>query len=648
MASFFVSRPIVAMVIAIITVILGIVSILQLPITQFPDITPPEVMIQANYVGADALTVEQSVATPLEQQMSGVEHMLYMYSVNGSNGQTTLRVAFDVETDPNIDQLLAQMRYAQASPHLPSEVRNVGVTIRKSTGSPLILFTLVSPKGTHDARFLANYAYINIADRIARESGVGQVIIFGAGEYAMRVWVRPDQLAKLELTVNDITKAIRSQNTINPVGQIGAEPSPEGQEFTYSVRTQGRRVNAEEFENIIIRTNSDGSMLRLRDVAKVELGAKTYNISTHLNGMNAAVIAVYQLPGSNALATVTRLRTLMDQMKERFPEDLDYIVSLDTTLAVTEGIKEILHTLVEAVLLVILVVFLFLQSWRATMIPLLAVPVSFIGTFAIFPLLGFSINTISLFGLVLAIGLVVDDAIIVVEAVMQHIQKGLAPREATLKAMEEVSGPVVAMALILAAVFLPTAFLPGITGRLYQQFALTISVSVLLSAFNALTLSPALASLLLRPTQSPRGPLGWFFGWFNRLFNRATDNYVRLCGIFIGKAGRVMIVLLLVAVGAGWLGARLPTGFIPLEDAGYFLMNIQLPASSSLQRTEKVLEKILGILEKPRAFNMSQRLVDSTSLAIPTPHIMLLCLSPSNLGVKEHLPKSDIGLSWLG
>jgi HAE1 family hydrophobic/amphiphilic exporter-1 len=552
MARFFVSRPIVAMVIAIITVILGIVSIIQLPITQFPNITPPEVMIQANYVGADALTVEQSVATPLEQQMSGVDNMLYMYSVNGSNGQTTLRVAFDVETDPNIDQLLAQMRYSQASPHLPPEVRNLGVTIRKSTGSPLILFTLYSPQGTHDAEFLANYAYINLADRIARDSGVGQVIIFGAGEYAMRIWVKPDQLAKLGLTVNDLTNAIREQNTVNPVGQIGAEPSPEGQEFTYSVRTHGRRVTAEEFGNIVVRVTADGSMVRLRDVGRVELGAKSYNISTRFNGKAAAVIAVYQLPGSNALATVTRLRALMEEMNERFPEDLNHTVSLDTTLAVTEGIKEILQTLVEAVLLVILVVFVFLQSWRATLIPLLAVPVSFIGT----------------------------------------------PKAATLKAMEDVSGPVVAMALILAAVFIPTAFLPGITGRLYQQFAVTISVSVLLSALNALTLSPALAALLLRPTQPTRGPLGRFFGWFNRVFSRATESYVGLCGVFIGKAGRVMIVLIVVAVAAGWLGARLPTGFIPLEDSGYFLMNVQLPASASLQRTEAVLEKIGAILDQ--------------------------------------------------
>ena len=598
MASFFISRPIVAMVIAIITVILGIVSIIQLPITQFPNITPPEVMIQANYVGADALTVEQSVATPLEQQMSGVDDMLYMYSVNGSNGQTTLRVAFDVESDPNIDQLLAQMRYSQASPHLPSEVRNLGVTIRKSSGSPLILFTLFSPKGTHDAEFLANYAYINLADRIARDPGVGQVIIFGAGEYAMRTWVKPDQLAKLGLTVNDLTRAIRAQNVVNPVGQIGAEPSPEGQEFTYSVRTHGRRVSAEEFGKIIVRTTSDGSMVRLRDVGRVELGAKSYNISTRFNGKAAGVIAVYQLPGSNALATVTRLRSLLDEAKERFPEDLNYAVSLDTTLAVTEGIKEIIETLVEAVLLVIIVVFVFLQSWRATLIPLLAVPVSFIGTFAIFPLFGFSINTISLFGLVLAIGLVVDDAIIVVEAVTHHIQKGLSPKAATLKAMEEVSGPVVAMALILAAVFIPTAFLPGITGRLYQQFAVTISVSVLLSALNALTLSPALAALLLRPTQPTRGLLGRFFGWFNRTFGRANESYVRLCGIFIGKAGRAMVILVVVTVAAGWLGARLPSGFIPLEDSGYFLMNVQLPASASLQRTAEALQKIGAILEE--------------------------------------------------
>ncbi len=596
MAKLFVNRPIVAMVIAIVMVLLGAVSVLRLPVAQFPNIAPPEVMLQATYVGADALTVEQSVATPLEQQMSGVDRMLYMYSVNGSNGQSTLRVDFDVASNPNVDQLLAQMRYAQAESQLPSEARSYGVTIRKSSGVPMVMLSLYSPHGTYDAKFLANYAYINLADPIARVPGVGQVTVFGAGQYAMRLWVKPDQLAKLGLTVKDVLNAVQDQNVVKPVGQVGGEPVPSGQEFTYTVRTQGRLVTEQDFNEVILRANADGSYVRLRDVGRAELGAQVYNFVSHLNGAPTAAIAVYQLAGSNAIETVQRLRALMDEMRQRFPDDLAYVVSLDTTLAVTEGIKEITTTLWEAVLLVILVVFLFLQSWRATLIPLLAVPVSLIGTFAIFPLLGFSINTLSLFGLVLAIGLVVDDAIVVVEAVEHHIEQGLAPREATLKAMEEVSGPVIAIALILAAVFIPTAFIPGITGRLYQQFAVTIAVSVLLSAFNALTLSPALAALVLRPKQPARGLLGAGFRGFNGWFGRLTDRYVGACGALIRKAGRTMALLALLGVAAGVLGARLPSGFIPLEDVGYFMMNVQLPAAASLQRTDEVVKKINAVL----------------------------------------------------
>jgi HAE1 family hydrophobic/amphiphilic exporter-1 len=528
--------------------------------------------------------------------MSGVDRMLYMYSVNGSNGQTTLRVDFDVASDPNVDQLLTQMRYAQAESQLPKEARSYGVTIRKSSGVPMVLFSLYSPNGTFDARFLANFAYINLADPIARDPGVSQVTVFGAGQYAMRLWVKPDQLAKLGVTVNDVLDAVQRQNQTRPVGQVGAEPVPAGQEFSYTVRTQGRLVTEQEFDQIIVRANADGSFVRLRDVGRAELGAQVYNFISHLNGKPTAAIAVYQLAGSNAIETVARLQQLMKRMQQRFPDDLEYVVSLDTTLAVTEGIHEIITTLWEAVLLVILVVFLFLQRWRATLIPVLAVPVSLIGTFALFPLLGFSINTLSLFGLVLAIGLVVDDAIVVVEAVEHHIAQGLSPRDATLKAMEEVSGPVVAIALILAAVFIPTAFIPGITGRLYQQFAVTIAVSVLLSAFNALTLSPALAAMVLRPKQPGRGGLGGFFNWFNRWFGRLTDRYVGLCSVLMKKAGRTMVMLAMMAVVAAVLGTRLPGGFIPLEDVGYFMLNVQLPAAASLQRTDEVVKKINTIL----------------------------------------------------
>ena len=598
MAKFFINRPIVAMVISIVMTIVGIIALVQLPISEFPNIAPPEIMLSATYVGADAVTLEQSVATPIEQQMSGVDNMIYMYSVNPSNGQMTLRVDFDVNTRPNDDQILAQMRYLQAESQLPTDVRNYGVTIKKATTSPLALFSLYSPKGTYDNIWLANYAYVNLNDPMSRVPGVGQVQIFGAGQYAMRFWLRPDQLAKLGLTVTEILDAIKKQNTVNPAGQVGAEPLPPGQEFTYTVRAQGRLVDQQQFAEIVVRANSDGSIVRLKDVARIELGAQMYNNIARMNGKPAAILAIYQLPGSNAIDTMNAAKKLMEEMKGRFPADLDYVVSLDTTLAVREGLKEIVKTLWEALILVIIVVFIFLQGWRATLIPLLAVPVSLVGTFMIFPLLGFSINTLSLFGLILAIGLVVDDAIVVVEAVEHHIEQGMTSKAATLKAMEEVSGPVVAIALILAAVFLPTAFIPGITGRLYQQFAVTIAVSVIISAFNALTLSPALSALLLRPRKPARGPLGLFFGWFNRGFGRATDGYVDLCRYLIRKAGRSMILLAVLTVAAGFLGWRLPSGFLPVEDQGYVYLNVQLPAAASLQRTDEVCKKIEAILKE--------------------------------------------------
>jgi HAE1 family hydrophobic/amphiphilic exporter-1 len=598
MAKFFINRPIVAMVISIIMTILGLIAMVQLPTALFPDIAPPEILLEATYVGANAVSLEKSVATPIEQMLSGVDNMLYMYSVNASNGKTSLRATFDINTKPNDDQILTQMRYTQAEAQLPQDVRNFGVTIKKSTMSPMAVFCLYSPNGTYDDIFLSNYAYVNINDPMTRVPGIGQVTIYGAGQYAMRFWVRPDRLAGLGITVTEIVNAVKSQNTVNPVGQVGMEPAPPGQEFTYTVDTQGRLETEEEFGNIVVRANPDGTIVRLKDVARAELGAQVYNYIGRMNGKPAAIVAIYQLPGSNAIQAMDGASKLMEEMKSRFPADLDYVTALDTTLAVREGIKEIVHTLFEALVLVIIVVYLFLQGWRATLIPLLAVPVSLIGTFALFPLLGFSINTLSLFGLVLAIGLVVDDAIVVVEAVEHHISHGLSPKEASLKAMEQVSGPVVAIALILAAVFIPTAFIPGITGRLYQQFAVTIAVSVVISAFNALTLSPALSALLLKPRTPARGPLGLFFDWFNRWFARATDGYVSLSGRLIRKAGFSMLLLLGVAVMAGVLGAQLPTGFLPIEDQGYVFMNVQLPEASSLQRTDKVCRQIEAVLKE--------------------------------------------------
>jgi HAE1 family hydrophobic/amphiphilic exporter-1 len=544
------------------------------------------------------VTIEQSAAAPLEQQMNGVDNMIYMQSTNANDGTMSLTVTFDVESDPNIDQVNTQNRVAQAQPFLPVDVSQFGLNIRKSTGLPLLLVALYSPKGTYDSLFLANYANINVNDTLYRVPGVGQVLVFGAGDYAMRIWVRPDQLAKLGITVPDVNRAVQQQSAVNPAGQVGAEPSPAGQEMTYTVRAQGRLVTAEEFGQIVIRSNPDGSDVRLKDVARIELGALSYRQIARMNGQASCIVAIFQAPGSNALAVAQGVKKTMADLKNRFPADLDFAFSLDTTLPVTEGIHEITTTLIEAMILVILVVYLFLQNWRATLIPMIAVPVSLIGTFAAFPLLGFSINTLSLFGLVLAIGLVVDDAIVVVEAVEHHIEEGMAPREATLQAMKEVSGPVIGIALILTSVFVPVAVTSGIQGRLNKQFAVTIAISVLISAFNALSLSPALSALLLRPRKEGRGPLALFFAGFNRWFGRVTHGYVDLSGRLIRKS------LVAAAILGGFLlldavvGKRLPTSFLPEEDQGYFLVNLQLPPAASLQRTNEVCRKVEKILEQ--------------------------------------------------
>ena len=597
MSKFFINRPIVAMVISIIMVIVGVVAMLSLPTSQFPNIVPPEVVVQATYPGADAKTLEQSVATPIEQQVTGVDHMNYMYSTNANNGAMSLTVDFDIATNPDIDQVLTQLRVNQATPQLPAQVNTAGVTVIKSLASPLMFVMLYSPHGTYDTNFLVNYAYINMADELTRVPGVARVQVFG-GQYAMRVWVDPSKLAKLGVTVPQIVSAMQVQNNVNPAGQIGGEPVPGGQEFTYTVLSQGRLVTPEQFGAIVIRANPDGSVLRLKDVARIELGSQTYNVNVRYNGQIAAGMAIFQLPGSNAVAAADAVYKKLAELQKRYPNDIASAVPLDTTKAVTQGLHEIVITLGIALGLVILVVYVFLQGWRATLIPLLAVPVSLIGTFVVFPALGFSINTLSLLGLVLAIGLVVDDAIVVVEAVEHHIEEGMSPKEASIAAMEQVASPVVAIALILAAVFIPTAAVPGITGRLYQQFAITIAISVLFSAFNALTLSPALCALLLKPKKPARGPLGVFFRSFNRAFGKTRDTYVQTSGMLIRKSGFALVFLVLVAAAAVWIARGIPNSFLPDEDQGYLYVGMVLPNAASLQRTTEASKHVEDVILK--------------------------------------------------
>ncbi len=598
MSRFFIDRPIVAIVISILMVIVGGITITNLPIAQFPNIAPPEIRVAAPYPGADAETLEKAVATPIEQQVNGVDNMVYMYSLNSTNNSTTvLYVDFDLKTDPNTDLLLTQSRQQLANGQLPPEVNQIGIDVKKSLTSPMLLMALYSPKGTHDAEFLSNYAYINLKEPIARAYGVGQAQVFGIGEYAMRIWVKPDRLAKLGVTVNEVISAVQSQNTVNPAGQVGGEPNITRQPFTYAVRAQGRLTTPEEFGEIVVREGANGGVVRVKDVATVDLGSRDYNWIGRLNGQPSALVAVYQLPGSNAVEAAAGVRKLMAKMKESFPADVDYAVTLDTTDAVRAGMKEIVLTLVIAFVLVILVVFLFLQDWRATLIPMLAVPVSLVATFLVFPLFGFSVNTLSLFGLVLAIGLVVDDAIVVVEGIQRHIEDGLTPKDAARKAMDELTGPVVGIALVLSAVFVPTVFIPGITGRLYQQFALTIAISVVISAFNALTLSPALGALILRPKEQSHGLMSRFFAWFNRVFATGTNFYIRMSGGLIRKSAVALVAVAGFAVAGIFFAKVLPSSFLPDEDQGFMYISMQLPEASSIQSTSRAAAVVEDVLK---------------------------------------------------
>ncbi len=593
--NFFVHRPVVAMVVAIVIVIVGAVSLIGLAIEQYPNLTPPIVEVRGTYTGANAISVEESVATPIEQEVNGVDNMIYMKSTNANDGTMVIQVSFDVGTDPDMNTVLTQNRVSAASAKLPEAVTKYGMTTQKSLPNIMLALAITSD-GRYDQDFLGNYALINIKDQLARIKGIGRVDVMGAANYSMRIWVKPDRLAQMGLTVPEIMKAINEQNVIVPGGKFGAEPAPPGTEFTYTVRLPDRFNSVEAFEDIVVRTNPDGSQVKIGDIATVNLGVETYNMIPRSNAETCAIVALYQAPGSNAVELAQQVIAEMDRLAINFPESVKYEVGLDTTLPITAGIKDIVVTLIIALVLVILVVFVFIQDWRATLIPTLAIPVSLVGAFIFFPMLGFTINVLSLLGLVLAIGIVVDDAIVVVEAVQVNIAKGMTSKQATLDAMSKVTAPVIATTLVLIAVFIPVAGMAGITGVLYQQFAITIVVSVIVSSVNALTLSPALCSLLLKEPTPYKGPLGWFFGKFNKWMDKSTVTYTSMTEVITRKIKRGVIFIVVMTIGAGIFGSLVPGGFIPEEDMGYFYVNVQLPNAASLQRTAAISDQIEEIL----------------------------------------------------
>jgi len=649
MADFFIRRPIVAIVIAILTVIVGLVSLKRLPISEYPPVSPTLIQVTTTYRGAAAQAVMESVATPIESKVNGVDKLLYIQSYNSNDGKLTLNVYFDVGTDVDIMQVNTQNRVGQAEAQLPNAVKKEGVVVNRSSPDILMVVALASPHGTYDAIFLGNYCDINLVDAIKRVRGVGDVKNFTAQDYTMRVWLRPDRMASLGITPSDIQNALNEQNAQSPAGRVGAEPAPPGQQSTFNVRTLGLLKDPKEFAEIIVRSNPDGSQVKIKDVGRVELGAQTYDLRARLNGAPAGAIGIYLAPGANAIETANNVRKILEDAKTRFPPDMDYDITLDSTLPIQASMHEIVHTLFEAVILVLIVVYVFLQSLRATIIPICTVPVSLLGAFIMFPVLGFSVNVLTMFGLVLAIGIVVDDAIVVVEAVQHHIEHGLSPVDATRQAMKEVSGPVVAIGLVLCAVFVPVAFMGGVTGQLYKQFALTIAVAVVFSVINALTLSPALSAMLLKKPKPGRGPIAKFFKWFNKVFDRTSQGYGNIVGIISRKAARSMLLLVAVVAGIWLIGKFVPGGFIPDEDKGYLFVAIQLPEGASLQRTDEVLKQVEGIVEHTEGVRSAVGLAGMNilnSLNFPNSALMFVGLEPWEERKSPNLHASAIAREW--
>src|SRR5215470_17297989 len=649
MAEFFIRRPIVAMVIAILTVIVGLVSLKRLPISEYPPVSPTMIQVTTTYRGAAAESVMESVATPIESKVNGVDKLLYLQSFNSNDGKMTLNVYFDVGTDVDIMQVNTQNRVGQAEAQLPDAVKKEGVVVNRSSPDILMVVALSSPKGTYDAIFLGNYCDINLVDAIKRVRGVGDVKNFTAQDYTMRIWLRPDKLASLGISPSDVQNAIKEQNAQSPAGRIGAEPASPGQQSQFNVRTLGLLKDPKEFAEIIIRSNPDGSQVKIKDVARVELGAQTYDLRARLNKAPAGAIGIYLAPGANALETADNVKKILASAKERFPPDMDYDITLDSTLPIKASMHEIVHTLFEAVVLVLVVVYVFLQSFRATIIPMCTVPVSLLGAFIMFPVLGFSVNVLTMFGLVLAIGIVVDDAIVVGEAVQHHIEHGLTPVKATRKAMKEVSGPVVAIGLVLCAVFVPVAFMGGVTGALYKQFALTIAVSVVFSVINALTLSPALSALLLKKPTPGRGPIAKFFKLFNKTFDWLSTHYGKVVGGLARKATRSMLLLVAVVIGIWLLGKVVPGGFIPDEDKGYLFVAVELPEGASLQRTDDALKQVENIVGNTKGVRSAVGLAGMNilnSLNFPNAALMFVGLQPWEERKAPELHASALAREW--